>query len=147
MTTASEHTTSEDNGEQNRRPARTAPGAPGRAGSLAAGGSGRLVDADPGGAPRARVGLDLKAGVTFLVGENGSGKSTIVEALAMAYGLNPEGGSRSARHRTRETESDLASSLRLVRSPGAAGARRTSCALRPCMGYTRTWRITPTPPR
>jgi predicted ATPase len=64
-----------------------------------------------------RDGLDLAAGVTFLVGENGSGKSTIVEALAMSYGLNPEGGSRGARHRTRETESDLASSLRLIKSP------------------------------
>ncbi len=62
-------------------------------------------------------GLDLPAGVTFLVGENGSGKSTIIEALAMAYGLNPEGGSRGARHRTRPTESDLADALHLIRSP------------------------------
>ena len=67
-------------------------------------------------------GLDLDAGVTFLVGENGSGKSTIVEALAMAYGLNPEGGSRYAMHRTRPTESELADSLRLVRSPYAGHA-------------------------
>jgi predicted ATPase len=66
-------------------------------------------------------GLDLAAGVTFLVGENGSGKSTIVEALAMAYGLNPEGGSRHARHRTRSTESELAESIRLVRTPNAGG--------------------------
>ena len=29
-----------------------------------------------------RDGLDLPAGVTFLVGENGSGKSTVVEAVA-----------------------------------------------------------------
>jgi predicted ATPase len=67
-------------------------------------------------------GLDVPAGVTFLVGENGSGKSTIVEALAMAYGLNPEGGSRGARHRTRPTESELANSIRLVRSPYAGHA-------------------------
>ena len=38
-------------------------------------------------------GLDLGPGVTFLVGENGSGKSTIVEAIARAFGLSPEGGS------------------------------------------------------
>ncbi len=63
-------------------------------------------------------GLDLPPGVTFLVGENGSGKSTIVEALAEVYGLNAEGGSRNARHHTRETESDLGSVLRLVRTPG-----------------------------
>jgi len=63
-------------------------------------------------------GLDLAPGVTFLVGENGSGKSTLVEAVAAAYGLNPEGGSRGARHRTRATESSLADALRVVRTPG-----------------------------
>jgi predicted ATPase len=67
-------------------------------------------------------GLDLPPGVTFLVGENGSGKSTIVEAIAMAYGLNPEGGSVYANHRTRPTESPLADALRLVRSPYKAHA-------------------------
>ena len=69
-----------------------------------------------------RRGLDLKPGVTFLVGENGSGKSTLVEGIAAAFGLNPEGGSRHARHSTRVTESALGDSLRLVRSPG--GSRR-----------------------
>ena len=63
-------------------------------------------------------GLELPPGVTFLVGENGSGKSTLVEAVAAAYGLNPEGGSRGARHSTRVTESPLADALRVVRSPG-----------------------------
>jgi predicted ATPase len=63
-------------------------------------------------------GLNIPAGVTFLVGENGSGKSTIVEALAMAHGLNAEGGSRNARHTTRATESPLGSTLRFVRNPG-----------------------------
>ncbi len=63
-------------------------------------------------------GLNLPAGVTFLVGENGSGKSTVVEALAMAYGLNAEGGSRNVMHQTRATESPLGSALRLVRTPG-----------------------------
>lgn len=64
-------------------------------------------------------GLDLPAGITFLVGENGSGKSTVVEALAEAYGLNPEGGSRGARHSTRVTESPLGAALRVVKSPSA----------------------------
>ena len=40
-----------------------------------------------------REGLELPAGLTVLVGENGSGKSTVVETLAEAYGLNPQGGS------------------------------------------------------
>ena len=52
-------------------------------------------------------GLRLDPGVTFLVGENGSGKSTIVEAVAMAYGFAGEGGSASSRHATRRSESDL----------------------------------------
>lgn len=65
-----------------------------------------------------RDGLELGPGVTFLVGENGSGKSTVVEAVAMAYGLNAEGGSKGALHRTRVSESPLAGVLRLVRSPG-----------------------------
>ena len=43
-------------------------------------------------------------GVTLLVGENGSGKSTIVEAVAMAFGLSPEGG-HAARHATDEPPS------------------------------------------
>ena len=64
-------------------------------------------------------GLDLPPGVTFLVGENGSGKSTIVEAVAMAYGLNPEGGSTGAMHRTRESESGLHDALRVVRTAGS----------------------------
>ncbi len=63
-------------------------------------------------------GLNLPAGVTFLVGENGSGKSTVIEALAGAHGLNAEGGSRSARHSSRTTESPLGGLLKVVRTPG-----------------------------
>ncbi|MDQ0417812.1 putative ATPase [Croceifilum oryzae] len=37
-------------------------------------------------------GLTLDTPITFLVGENGSGKSTIVEAIAEAYGLDARGG-------------------------------------------------------
>jgi predicted ATPase len=63
-------------------------------------------------------GLNLGPGVTFLVGENGSGKSTLVEGLAQAVGLNAEGGSRSAMHSTRETESPFGGVLRVIRTPG-----------------------------
>jgi predicted ATPase len=65
-------------------------------------------------------GLDLPTGVTLLVGENGSGKSTIVEAVAVAFGLSPEGGSVQARHSTRASESPLSDWIRLERSPGAS---------------------------
>ncbi|MFE6995855.1 AAA family ATPase [Microbacterium sp. NPDC057659] len=64
-------------------------------------------------------GIDLDPGVTFLVGENGSGKSTIVEGIAIAYGLSPEGGSRQARRSTRPTESPLSDWLRIQRGVGA----------------------------
>jgi predicted ATPase len=67
-----------------------------------------------------REGIDLDLGVTFLVGENGSGKSTIVEGVAIAYGLSPEGGSRQARHRTRPTESPLSDWLRIQRGVGSS---------------------------
>lgn len=67
-----------------------------------------------------RDGLDLRPGVTFLVGENGTGKSTLVEAIAIAYGLSPEGGSTHARLTTRASESPLSRDLRLIRSAGAS---------------------------
>ncbi|MBW8761968.1 MAG: AAA family ATPase [Microbacterium sp.] len=67
-----------------------------------------------------REGIDLSPGVTFLVGENGSGKSTIVEGVAIAYGLSPEGGSRQAMHSTRPTESLLSDWIRLQRGVGAS---------------------------
>jgi predicted ATPase len=42
-----------------------------------------------------------------------------VEAIALACGLSPEGGSTGARHSTRATESVLADHLQLVRNAGA----------------------------
>ena len=59
----------------------------------------------------AREGLELDSDVTFLVGDNGTGKSTLVEALAVATGFNAEGGSRSFRFATRATESSLGEHL------------------------------------
>ena len=64
-------------------------------------------------------GLTLDKGVTFLVGENGSGKSTIVEAVAMAFGMSPEGGSTQGHHSTRASESSLSKALRLQRGLGS----------------------------
>ncbi|QDS88534.1 recombination protein F [Rosistilla ulvae] len=59
--------------------------------------------------------LDLHPQVTFLVGENGSGKSTMLEAMAIANGLNAEGGSRNMLFATRESHSELHKALRLRR--------------------------------
>ncbi len=63
-----------------------------------------------------REGLELPAGLTVLVGENGSGKSTVVESLAEAYGLNPQGGSAQAElFRIRESEPGVGGNLTVVR--------------------------------
>ena len=70
---------------------------------------------------RERDGLELCAPVTFLVGENGTGKSTLLEAVAVAWGFNPEGGSRNFTFSTRETHAGLHRYIRLVR--GAYRAR------------------------
>ena len=53
--------------------------------------------------------------VTFLVGENGIGKSTLLEAIAVAYGFNAEGGTRNFTFSTVHTESALHESLTLIR--------------------------------
>lgn len=45
--------------------------------------------------------------VTFLVGDNGIGKSTFIEALAVKLGLNAEGGTENFDFSTRATHSDL----------------------------------------
>ncbi|MCE0457573.1 AAA family ATPase [Curtobacterium flaccumfaciens] len=63
-------------------------------------------------------GLDL-APVTVLVGENGAGKSTLVEAMALAFGMGPEGGSTKSGHSTRPSESQLWEHIALHREPGA----------------------------
>lgn len=81
----------------------------------------------PAVAQLVRDGLDVPPGVTFLVGENGSGKSTIVEGVAMAYGMSAEGGSTGARHSTRPSESPLGAALQVRRG---LGARRRGFFLR-----------------
>lgn len=65
-----------------------------------------------------REGFEVTAGITLLYGENGAGKSTIVEALAIAFGLSPKGGTRFGIHTTRATESPLHEWLSLERGPG-----------------------------
>lgn len=66
---------------------------------------------------RAFRGLELESPVTFLVGENGTGKSTLLEAVAVAYGFNAEGGSRNFTFSTRTTHSGLYRFLDLVKGP------------------------------
>ena len=60
--------------------------------------------------------LELDPRVTFLVGENGSAKSTLIEAIAIAAKLNAEGGGKLLRFTTRASHSKLHERLSLERS-------------------------------
>jgi predicted ATPase len=65
--------------------------------------------------------LKLHPAVTFIIGENGVGKSTLLEAIAVAWGFNPEGGSKNFNFTTRSSHSELGKHLKLIR--GVAQAR------------------------
>ncbi|AKU96001.1 ABC transporter, ATP-binding protein [Labilithrix luteola] len=67
-------------------------------------------------AVRALDGLSFSQ-VTYFVGENGSGKSTILEAIAVALGFNAEGGTKNFKFSTRDSTSSLSRSIRFVRGP------------------------------
>lgn len=58
---------------------------------------------------------DVTAPVTVFVGENGMGKSTLLEAIAVHLGMNAEGGSRNLRFSTKATHSPLHEALRVTR--------------------------------
>jgi len=60
--------------------------------------------------------IELERPVTFFIGENGSGKSTIVEAIAIAAGFNPEGGSKNFQFETVRRETEEPRLVRLTRS-------------------------------
>jgi predicted ATPase len=59
--------------------------------------------------------LDFSQGVTFLVGENGTGKSTLIEAIAVCAGYNAEGGSKNFNFSTKQTTSNLHQYLTVVK--------------------------------
>ena len=52
-------------------------------------------------------GLQFTKPVTFIVGENGVGKSTLIEGIAVAMGFNPEGGTVNFNFSTEESHSNL----------------------------------------
>jgi predicted ATPase len=75
----------------------------------------QFPDCHPYNLPLIRNGFYIKLdkNVTFLVGENGSGKSTILEAIAEKIGFNINGGNRNHTYEYQRAETDLASFLRL----------------------------------
>lgn len=59
--------------------------------------------------------LDFHPNVTFFVGENGMGKSTLLEAMAVAFGFNPEGGSLNFNFSTYDSHSVLDKYITLIK--------------------------------
>lgn len=60
--------------------------------------------------------LKFRNPVTFIVGENGIGKSTLVEAIAINAGFNPEGGSRNFNFSTMDSHSALFEDIQVIRT-------------------------------
>lgn len=60
--------------------------------------------------------LSFSKNVTFFVGENGTGKSTLIEAIAVAYGFNPEGGTKNFNFSTNSSHSDLWEHIALAKT-------------------------------
>ena len=60
-------------------------------------------------------GLRFEKNVTFIVGENGIGKSTLIEGMAIAMGFNPEGGTVNFNFATKDSHSDLHNYLTISR--------------------------------
>ncbi len=58
--------------------------------------------------------LNFSSNVTFFVGENGTGKSTLLEAIAVAFGFNAEGGTKNFNFSTNKTHSELFEHITLV---------------------------------
>jgi len=61
--------------------------------------------------------LDFHPKVTYIVGENGMGKSTLMESIAVAWGFNPEGGTKNFSFSTRSTHSNLYEYIQLIKGP------------------------------
>lgn len=57
--------------------------------------------------------LILNSPVTFFVGENGVGKSTFIEAIAVNLGLPKEGGTENFMYETNDTTSNLRDYLKI----------------------------------
>lgn len=59
--------------------------------------------------------IEFHRPITLFAGENGTGKSTLLEALAVASGFNPEGGTRNYSFFTYDSHSELCECISLVR--------------------------------
>lgn len=57
--------------------------------------------------------LQFSSNITLFAGENGTGKSTLLEGIAVACGFNPEGGTFNYRFSTFEEDAGLGTALRV----------------------------------
>lgn len=60
--------------------------------------------------------LSFHPKVTYIIGENGTGKSTLLEAIAVACGFNAEGGTKNFNFSTYASHSSLHEYLKLIKS-------------------------------
>ncbi|WP_339228584.1 AAA family ATPase [Oceanobacillus sp. FSL K6-2867] len=61
--------------------------------------------------------LSFHPNVTYIVGENGMGKSTLLEGIAIALGFNPEGGTKNFNFSSFDSHSNLDQFLRIAKGP------------------------------
>lgn len=61
--------------------------------------------------------IEFRRPVTFFIGENGTGKSTLLESIAAAAGFNLEGGSKNFQFETVKRDAEVPRLVRLSRSP------------------------------
>lgn len=59
--------------------------------------------------------MNINKKVTFFVGENGTGKSTLLEAIAVNCGFNAEGGTKNFNFASKETHSSLYEFLTVIK--------------------------------
>jgi predicted ATPase len=59
--------------------------------------------------------LNLRSRICFFAGENGTGKSTLLEAIAVHYGFGREGGTRNFTNDTTESNHSIDSLVRALR--------------------------------
>lgn len=59
--------------------------------------------------------INLKSRACFFAGENGTGKSTLLEAIAAHYGFGPEGGNRNFRNDSTESNHSIDPLVRALR--------------------------------
>ncbi|MGC6429672.1 MAG: AAA family ATPase [Jejuia sp.] len=60
--------------------------------------------------------LEFHKDVTFIIGENGTGKSTLIESIALSLGFGIEGGTRNVQIKTHNNASSLFQHLKLIKS-------------------------------